>query len=142
MKTAIGNDHAGVDLKNCVKELDGYSFVDCGTDDGNSVDYPDIAEKVCGKVVSGECEAGILICGTGTGMAISANKIRGIRAAMCHNEMMAELARRHNNANVLCLGARVLGEELALRIARIFLQTEFEGGRHGRRVDKIISLEG
>ncbi|PLX17016.1 MAG: ribose 5-phosphate isomerase B [Candidatus Muiribacterium halophilum] len=142
MKIAIGNDHAAVELKKWIMEefLD-VDFINVGTDKDESVDYTDYSYEVCKKVNAGEAELGILICGTGTGMAISANKVKGIRAAMCYNEMMAEYAKRHNNANVLAIGARVMGDELAKRVVRIFLNTPFDGGRHERRVNKITKIE-
>lgn len=140
---AIGCDHAAVNLKNAVKkhlEEKHVSFEDFGTD-GTSCDYPDIAEKVCSAVCSGSAEQGILLCGTGIGMSIAANKMKGIRAAVCNDGFSAEYTRKHNNANVLCMGERVIGTGLALELVDIFLETEFEGGRHQRRVDKITALE-
>ena len=140
---AIGSDHAGYALKcEIIKHLEekGVQFIDCGCN-GESVDYPDIAEKTCAKVVSGEADKGILICGTGVGISISANKIKGIRAALCGDWDSAKYTRLHNNANVLCMGGRVIGAGLAAEITDIFLETEFEGGRHARRVEKIMKLE-
>ena len=140
MKIAIGNDHAGVEFKNkMMKELrsKGYEIVNVGTDTLDSVDYPDIAKKVSEKVLNGEAKFGILICGTGIGISIAANRIKGIRAALCHNEYTAKLARLHNDANVIALGARVLGTDLGLACIEAFVNTEFEGGRHARRVGKI-----
>ncbi len=140
---AIGSDHAGYALKcEIIKHLEekGVQFIDCGCN-GESVDYPDIAEKTCAKVVSGEADKGILICGTGVGISISANKIKGIRAALCGDWYSAKYTRLHNNANVLCMGGRVIGAGLAAEITDIFLETEFEGGRHARRVEKIMKLE-
>lgn len=140
---AIGSDHAGYALKcEIIKHLEekGIEFVDCGCD-GESVDYPDIAEKTCQKITSGECDKGILICGTGVGISISANKVKGIRAALCGDWYSAKYTRLHNDANVLCMGGRVIGAGLACEITDIFLETEFEGGRHARRVDKIMKLE-
>ena len=140
---AIGCDHGGFELK-CVvmnhllnKKIE---YVDCGCE-GERCDYPDIAEAVCEKVTSGECELAILICGTGIGMSIAANKIKGIRAAVCSDWYSAKYTRLHNNANVLCLGGRVLGAGLALELVDVFLETEFEGGRHSDRIDKITKLE-
>ena len=142
MKIAIGNDHAAVELKKwLMKEFVDVDFINIGTDSEESVDYTDYSLEVCKKVIEGKAELGILICGTGTGMAISANKVKGIRAAMCYNEMMAEYARRHNNANIVAIGARVMEDELAKRVVRIFLNTPFDGGRHERRVNKIIRIE-
>jgi ribose 5-phosphate isomerase B len=143
MKIAAGSDHAGFRLKSeLVRYLQEseYEVLDMGTDSCESVDYPDFAEKVCDAVVGGQAEMGLLICGTGIGMAMAANKVDGIRAASCCNEYMAEMSRSHNNANVLTLGARILTPEIAERILDIFLVTEFEGGRHERRVDKIMKL--
>ena len=140
---AIGSDHAGYGLKcEIIKHLEekGVEFVDCGCN-GESVDYPDIAEKTCAKVTSGEAEKAILICGTGVGISISANKIKGIRAALCGDSYSAKYTRLHNDANVLCMGGRVIGAGLAAEITDIFLETEFEGGRHARRVEKIMKLE-
>lgn len=140
MKIAIGNDHAGVEFKNKImQELrsKGYEVVNVGTDTLDSVDYPDVAKEVSEKVINGEVNFGILICGTGIGISIAANKIKRIRAALCHNEYTAKQARLHNDANILALGARVIGDELGKAIVKTFLNTEFEGGRHARRVSKI-----
>lgn len=140
---AIGSDHAGYALKcEIIKHLEekGVEFIDCGCG-GESVDYPDIAEQTCEKVTSGEAEKAILICGTGVGISISANKIKGIRAALCGDWYSAKYTRLHNDANVLCMGGRVIGAGLAAEITDIFLETEFEGGRHARRVEKIMKLE-
>lgn len=140
MKIAIGNDHAGVEFKNKImQELrsKGYEVVNVGTDTLDSVDYPDVAKEVSEKVINGEVNFGILICGTGIGISIAANKIKGIRAALCHNEYTAKQARLHNDANILALGARVIGDELGKAIVKTFLNTEFEGGRHARRVSKM-----
>ena len=142
MKIVIASDHAGYRLKGILKDkLEGYDFIDAGTDSENSCDYPDYAEKAALMVASGEADAGIVICGTGIGISIAANKVKGVRAALCFNEFMAEMSRLHNNANVLALGARVIGEDLAVRIAQVWLKTGFEGGRHQRRVDKIGKIE-
>ena len=140
---AIGCDHAGVEMKKYIIEtlaLEGFDMLDLGTD-GEPCDYPDMAEKVCQKVTSGECEKGILICGTGIGMSIAANKIKGIRAALCTDSFSTKYTRLHNDANVMCLGARTLGCGLAAELVQIFLTTGFEGGRHQRRVDLITGLE-
>lgn len=140
MKIVIGNDHAGVDLKNKVKEelrKKGHEVINVGTDTLDSVDYPDIAVLASEKVLSGEAQFGILICGTGIGISIAANKIKGIRAALAHNEFTAKLSRLHNDANIIALGARVLGDSLAIACVEAFINTEFEGGRHARRVGKI-----
>lgn len=140
MKLVIGNDHAGVEFKEkLVKALEerGHEVINVGTDSLESVDYPDIAVLVGEKVLDEEAKFGILICGTGIGISIAANKIKGIRAALVHNEFTAKLARLHNDANVIALGARVIGDELGLACVETFINTEFEGGRHARRVSKI-----
>ncbi|MBR4626712.1 MAG: ribose 5-phosphate isomerase B [Ruminococcus sp.] len=140
---AIGCDHAGVELKKAViaaLEEKGFKLMDMGTD-GEPCDYPDMAEKVCREVTSGNCEKGILICGTGIGMSMAANKIKGIRAALCSDSFSTKFTRLHNDANVMCMGARTLGPGLACELAEIFLTTGFEGGRHQRRVDLITALE-
>ena len=140
MKLMIGCDHGGYELKlEVIKHLEakGYEVVDVGCN-GESCDYPDIAEAGCAKIQSGECERGILICGTGIGMSIAANKIPGIRAALCGDCFSAQATREHNDANVLCLGARVTGPSLALKIVDIFMDTPFSGDpRHVRRISKI-----
>lgn len=141
---AIGSDHGGFELKNYVIEhlkSKGIECKDCGTYTEESCDYPDIAKKVADTVISGECERGILICGTGIGISIAANKIDGIRAALCSDVFSAKMARQHNNANIICLGGRVTGRELAFMIIDTFLEQEFEGGRHQKRIDKIHALE-
>lgn len=140
LKIAIGSDHGGFHYKEAIMEYlkaRNIEFVDVGTHTRESCDYPDIAQNVAKKVVSGEFNRGILICGTGIGMSIAANKIRGIRAALCSDTYSARVCRAHNNANILCLGERVIGEHLALDIVDIWLKTGFEGGRHKRRIDKI-----
>ena len=137
MRISIGCDHGALALKNkMVAHLTkkGYDVKDCGTYTAESVDYPVYAKKVCAEITSGRCTAGILCCGTGIGMSIAANKIRGIRAAVLSDEFSAEMTRRHNNANVLCLGGRVIDSAKAVKLADIFLNTPFEGGRHEKRV--------
>ena len=137
---ALGCDHGGFALMQSVKaHLDelGLEYKDFGTYTSDSCDYPVYAKAAANAVASGECEKGILICGTGIGISISANKVKGIRAALCSDCFSAEMTRRHNDANMLAMGARVLGEGLALKIVDIFLTTEFDGGRHTRRVDMI-----
>lgn len=136
---AIGNDHAGTDLKRRIiaKFKDNFEFIDCGTNSDESVDYPDYSQKVCNLIQENKAELGILVCGTGIGMSISANKFKGIRAGLCTNSLMAKLTRQHNNANVLCLGARIIGQDLAFDCVKTFLETSFEGGRHQRRIDKL-----
>ncbi len=144
MRIAIGADHAGYELKEIIKHtLDELrmAYKDFGTDSDESVDYPDFAVKVARGVAADEFDRGILICGTGIGMALAANKVNGVRAAPVMDLETARLAREHNNANVLALGARVTPPERALDIVRIFLKTEFEGGRHERRLGKIAALE-
>lgn len=142
---AIGCDHAGVDFKNEIISFlkeNGVEVKDCGCYDNNSVDYPDIAQAVCKKITDKECDKGILICGTGIGISISANKLNGIRAALCHDYFSAKYTRMHNNSNIICFGARVIGSGLAIELVDIFLSTEFEGGRHQTRVDKLMNLQG
>ena len=144
MKIALGADHRGFQIKEKVRGILGslgYEVLDCGTDSPSSCDYPDLAYPVCRAVTSGEAESGILVCGTGIGMSITANKVRGVRAALCHDEFTAEMSRRHNNANILCLPADLIGEELTRRIVEAWLKTRFEGGRHERRVRKITEVE-
>ena len=141
---AIGADHGGINLKEILKNyLDerGIEVKDFGTYDSSSCDYPDIAEKVCGAILSGECERGILVCGTGIGMSIAANKVSGIRAAHVTDTYSARMAREHNNAHIICLGERITGCDLAVEIVKSYLDAEFLGGRHGNRVDKIMALE-
>jgi ribose 5-phosphate isomerase B len=144
MKIAVGSDHRGFEVKRrilSVLEKLGHEVVDVGPQSTESVDYPDFAFLVADAVAQHKAERGILICGTGIGMCIAANKVRGIRAAPCHDSITAEMSRRHNDANVLCLSADLLGEELIERMVRIWLETPFEGGRHSRRVDKIVRHE-
>jgi len=144
MKIALGSDHAGYDLKNRIKdfvETLGYEPYDLGPYSQESVDYPDFAVKVAHAVRDKQCDLGILVCGTGLGMAIAANKIKGIRAVTCSDTFSARCSREHNDANILCIGARVVGEGLAMGIVKTWLEAEFEGGRHLRRVNKIIKLE-
>ena len=145
MKLAFGSDHAGVGMKNfLVHEFreQGHEINDCGTNSTDSVDYPDYAGKVCKLVVSKEVELGILVCSTGIGISIAANKVNGIRAALCHTEFSARMARQHNNANVLALGGTVIGNNLALSIAETFLGESFsQGDRHIRRINKIMDFE-
>lgn len=141
---AIGSDHGGYDLK-CVlvdflKE-NNYLFTDFGTNNPDSVDYPDYAYEVSKAVVSGKYEKGILICGTGIGISIAANKVKGIRAALCTNSFMAKLSRQHNDANVLVLGGRIVASNHAIDILETWLNTDFEGGRHLNRVNKITQIE-
>lgn len=140
----LGSDHGGFGLKQELVQIltaAGYAVEDCGVHDPASVDYPDIAKTVCEGVLARPHSFGVLCCGTGIGMSIAANKIDGIRAALCSETYSAKMARVHNDANVLCLGARVIGVELAREVALAFLSVEFEGGRHARRVEKITLLE-
>lgn len=142
-KLVIGGDHAGLELKKILikaLEADNYEIIDCGTFSTESVDYPDFAEKVAALVLKHKIK-GIIICGTGIGISIAANKIPGIRAALCYNLETARLAREHNDANIIALGARMLDTQLAIDIVRTFLVTQFAAGRHQRRVDKIIQME-
>jgi len=144
VRMAIGSDHRGFGLKEALKELLGelgHEWVDFGCHGEDPMDYPDIAQPVGEAVVAGEYERGILICGNGVGMSIAANKVKGVRAALCQNSFTARLARRHNDVNVLCLGAWGIGHGLAEEIVRTFLSEEFEGGRHARRLEKIRAME-
>ncbi|MCD7848202.1 MAG: ribose 5-phosphate isomerase B [Oscillospiraceae bacterium] len=144
MKVGIGNDHAGAELKmEIVKHLDeiGVDYIDYGVAVGEKIDYPDAAEMVCKEVINGTVDRAILICGTGIGISIAANKINGIRACACSDAFSAKYTRLHNDANALCLGGRVVGAGLANELVDIFLTTDFEGGRHQRRVDLITKLE-
>lgn len=144
MKIAIGCDHAGPALKaEILAHLDekGIEYTDFGIQEGEKVDYPEKAEEVCRKIADGSYDMGILICGTGVGMSMCANKIKGIRAACCSDYFSAKYTRAHNDANVLCIGARVLGAGLAAELVDVFIETPFEGGRHQRRIDKITDIE-
>ena len=139
----IGSDHGGFELKEKVKDYfreKNIEFEDVGTFSEESVDYPDIAQKLALRVVNGNAK-GILICGTGIGMSIAANKIKGVRCALCHDAYTAEFARRHNDANIIAFGGRTTGVEVAKQMVDIFLNTPFDGGRHERRVKKIMALE-
>lgn len=144
MKIAIGCDHGGFTLKNAViKHLQekGIEVKDFGTDSEESCDYPEFAQKVAEEVAAKNYEFGIVICGTGIGISISANKVPGIRAALCHDTFSAHATREHNNANILAMGQRVTGEGLALDIVDTFLEAKFEGGRHEKRISKITDIE-
>jgi len=144
MRIAIGCDHRGIALKQFIIRLLaelGHSYEDLGTYNTDPVDYPDIARKVATGVAQGSFDRGILICSTGIGMCMSANKVKGIRAALCHDKFTASRARLHNDANVLCLGAEVVSQEVAREVVTTFLNTEFEGGRHIKRLEKIRALE-
>jgi ribose 5-phosphate isomerase B len=144
MKIVIGCDHAGLKLKRYIMDSLGGSldFIDVGTYDESPVDYPDYAEKVAKMILDGEADKGILICGTGIGMCITANKFKGIYAALVYSDETARLAKSHNNANVLCLGGRSMDFDDAVRWIGLWLGEDFEGGRHLRRLDKIRSIEG
>ena len=141
MKIAVGSDHGGIHLKNHIREYltaKGIEVLDCGTYTEESTDYPDYAAKVCQAINTGEVERGILVCGTGIGISITANKVKGIRAALCHDVFSAKATREHNDANILAMGARVIGPGLALEIVKAFLETEFSGDeRHIRRIAMI-----
>jgi ribose 5-phosphate isomerase B len=144
MRIAIGSDHRGFEVKRRIASLLerlGHEVVDMGPASSESVDYPDYAIQVAKAVSEHQVDRGILVCGTSIGMCIAANKVRGVRAAPCHDSITAEMSRRHNDANVLCLSADLLGGELVDRMVKIWLETEFEGGRHARRVDKITRFE-
>jgi len=144
MKIAIGCDHAAFELRDALASLVrgmGHSVVDFGTVGPESVDYPDFGEKVSLAVARGEADRGILICGTGIGMSIVANKFPGVRAALCSEPLGARMSRLHNDANVLVMGARLIGRALAEDVTRVWLETPFEGGRHSRRLDKITRIE-
>lgn len=143
-KIVMASDHAGFDLKSTLVEQlknDGYDVEDAGTYSKESCDYPVFAEKACRYMLDGKAELCILVCGTGIGMSMAANKVKGIRAACCSDTYSAKYTRLHNDANVLCMGARVVGEGLAYEIAKVFLETEFEGGKHLRRINMISDLE-
>jgi ribose 5-phosphate isomerase B len=144
MRIAVGSDHRGYQLKDKIRAMlqsKGHDVSDVGTDGSESVDYPDYAHIVAEKVRDREVDRGVLICGTGIGMAITANKFRGVRAAPCADEVSAELSRRHNDANVLCLSGDMLSVRAAERIVEVWLSTDFEGGRHARRIQKIEEIE-
>ena len=141
---AIGCDHGGLSHKEKIKEKLtewGYEYKDFGTYDESSCDYPDIAKEVAEGIKSGECDKGILICGTGIGMSIAANKVSGIRAAHVTDTFSAKMSREHNNAHIICLGERITGIEVAFEIVKAYLEAEFQGGRHEQRVNKIMALE-
>lgn len=144
MKIALASDHGGYQMKESLKNMlleKGYDVTDFGCQNADSVDYPDFSGPVCQQVVEGKFDRGILICGTGIGMSMSANKVAGVRCALAHDTFSARMTRAHNDSNVLAMGERVIGIGLAEDIVDIWLQTPFEGGRHGRRVDKMMNLE-
>ncbi len=141
---ALGCDHGGFGLKNAIKqylEENHIEYKDCGCMTEESVNYGPIAAQVARSVAGGQCEKGILCCGTGIGMSIAANKVKGIRASVCTNEFCTEMTRRHNDSNILCLGGRVISEEMAVKLAKIYLETPFDGGRHALRVQQISQIE-
>jgi ribose 5-phosphate isomerase B len=141
---ALGADHGGLLLKEAIKKyLDSekIAYQDFGTFTEASIDYAPIAAKVAHSIVNGEADKGILCCGTGIGMSIAANKVKGIRASVCDNDFCTEMTRRHNNSNILCLGGRVIDEEKAVSLAKLYLETPFEGGRHQTRIDEIAAIE-
>ena len=141
---ALAADHGGYELKEAIRQyLDeiGVAYKDFGSFSGESCDYPDMAEAACRAVVAGECDKALLFCGTGVGISMSANKIKGIRACCCSDAFSAEYTRRHNDANALCLGGRVVGAGLGIYLVDLFLNTPFEGGRHQRRIEKMMALE-
>ncbi len=144
MKVSIGADHGAFELKEALKkhlEEKGIDYKDFGCFSKESVDYPKFAYAAAKAVADGECDFGIICCTTGLGVSMAANKVAGVRAAVCTNEMLAEMTRRHNNANVICMGQKVVSQELAEKMVDIFLSTEFEGGRHQRRVDLLTDIE-
>jgi ribose 5-phosphate isomerase B len=144
MKVALSSDHRGYRAKELIKSFltaAGNTVADFGCDSPASCDYPDTAFAGAKAVAAGACDRGIFLCGTGIGMSVSANKVNGIRAALCHDELTAEMSRRHNNANVLCLPADLLGDELLRRVVDVWLRTDYEGGRHDRRLHKIAEFE-
>lgn len=144
MRVSVGSDHRGVQIKNrLIQSLAdaGFSVADEGTDSETSCDYPDFAAQVAQKVSCGEADRGILICGTGIGMAIAANKFSGVRAASCYDEVMVEMSRRHNNVNILCLPGDMIGERPIDELVLMWLHTDFDGGRHAARLEKITELE-
>ncbi|MBN1422986.1 ribose 5-phosphate isomerase B [Candidatus Fermentibacteria bacterium] len=144
MKIGIASDHGGFTLKHFLAQVlrdTGYDVEDGGCAGDSSVDYPPIIARMAGRVGSGGISRAIVVCGSGIGASIVANKVKGVRCALCHDPLSAELSRRHNDANMLALGGRLIGEEMARRIVEVWLSTEFEGGRHGRRVGQIHDLE-
>ena len=144
MKIAIGNDHVAVEMKQHIKkylEEKGHEVVNCGTDSSDRTDYPVYGKKVADLVASGECDFGVLICGTGVGISLAANKVDGIRAVVCSEPYSAKLSRQHNNANIVAFGARVIGVATAEMIVDEFLSAEYEGGRHQKRIDMIAQIE-
>lgn len=145
MKIAMACDHGGLRLKNVLKEYlldNGYEVEDFGTNSEDSCDYPDYAGKAAKAVASGACDKGVVVCGTGIGVSITANKVNGIRCALCHDVFSAKATRAHNDSNMIAMGQRVIGEGLALEILKAWLSTEFEGERHVQRIEKMMAYEG
>ena len=145
MKISIACDHGAYELKERLKARllsQGHEVIDCGTNSADSCDYPDFGLAAARLVADGTCRRGVVLCTTGIGMSMAANKVKGVRCALCHETLSAEMTRRHNDANMLAIGAAIVGSMTAERIVDTFLSTEFEGGRHARRVDKIMALEG
>lgn len=145
MKIAMACDHGGLRLKNVLKEYlldNGYEVEDFGTNSEDSCDYPDYAGKAAKAVASGACDKGVVVCGTGIGVSITANKVNSIRCALCHDVFSAKATRAHNDSNMIAMGQRVIGEGLALEILKAWLSTEFEGGRHVQRIEKMMAYEG
>jgi len=145
MRIAIGADHAAYELKRTLRDAlraEGHEVTDFGVDGPERMDYPDVAAPLARAVLGGAHELGILICGTGIGMSIAANKVRGVRAALCGDCYSARMAREHNDAHIVCLGARVIGSDLALEVVHTFLAAQFVGGHHSRRLEKLAALEG
>lgn len=144
MKIAVGSDHRGIDAKQQIKAIAselGHECIDCGTEDNHPVDYPDLAYIAAGAVSRKEADRAILICATGIGMSMAANKVQGVRAALCHDELSAQISRDHNDSNVLCLSADQVGAVLLRKMVEVWLNTDFSGGRHERRVKKIQAIE-
>jgi len=144
MKIALGSDHRGFEAKQQIKSIItqlGHEYIDVGTTDNNPVDYPDLAYLAATAVSEKRADRAILACGTGIGMSITANKIKGIRAALCHDELSAQISRHHNDANVLCVSGDLIGEVLLRKMVEVWLKTDFDGGRHQRRVNKITAIE-
>ncbi len=145
MEIGIGSDHAGYELKEYIKDYlkeEGIEYVDYGTNTIDSVDYTDYAKKVAEAVATGEVEKAIVICGTGIGISIACNKVKGIRCALCSDTYSARMSMEHNNANILALGGRVIGRDLAIEIVSVWLKSKFQGGKHERRINKISDIEG
>lgn len=145
MKIGIGSDHGGFELKEHIKdyfEKEGIDYLDYGTNSLDSVDYPDYGRKLAEGVISGEVDKGIAICGTGIGISIACNKVKGIRCALCGDTYSARMSVEHNNANIMALGGRVIGKDLAIEIVSVWIKSQFQGGRHERRVNKISDIEG